>query len=144
MLTVPKRLVEAFKKKARERFPVEVYAVLIGHDYHDKIEVLEFFYPDFKASKHYVYCEDQGYVDAKDSADELGLRIVGDIHSHCYDSSIGADHAKSEIDHAWGHKLRIQGICRVVESSGGRRRATTKFWGPTIPVDCRLKNSREI
>lgn len=142
-LTVPKKLVEQFKKKAREQFPVELYAVLIGHDYCDKIEVLDFYYPNFKANRFFIWCDGVGYLDAEEHASEVGLSIVGDIHSHCFDSKYGGDHSKSERDHAWGHKLRVQGICRVIEHAKKRRRATVKFWGPTTPVDFRLERSHE-
>ncbi len=143
-LSVPRKLVEAFKKRARDQFPKELYAVLIGHDYHDKIEVLDFFYPNFKSNRFFVWCDDQGYIEAVEHAAELELTIVGDIHSHCYAHNVGADHSKSEIDHAWGHKLTIQGICRVLEFPSGLRRATVKFWGPTIPVESRLEPSHRV
>ncbi len=142
-LSVPKKLLETFKKRAREQFPKELYAVLIGHDGHDKIEVLDLYYPNFKSNKYFVWCDPQGYLDALEHAAELDLTIVGDIHSHCYASTVGADHSKSEVDHEWGHKLIIQGICRVIEFPSGLRRATVRFWGPTIPVEFRLEPSHK-
>lgn len=137
---VPRRLVGDFKLVAKEYFPREAFAYLLGRDAGTLVEVEELFVPedlDKWVTEVSVELSPGWLVAAKRAAKDLGLTVVGDIHSHpfryCELQGLKPEHTPSEVDIDCGLK-QIHGICRVLEASTGKLRATTRFWGPQVPV----------
>jgi len=136
-VSVPRALVEGFKRVAIDRHPKEAYAVLFGRMNGTRAEVLDLWYPEdqrkFATTRitETVLGRKQWLRKAIDIAESSGLSVVGDLHSHpvtnkeCLD-----DPAPSCLDwrNAWGQRW-IMGICVVVKTP---RRVFTrlKFWPP--------------
>jgi hypothetical protein len=137
-LFVPDRLVQKFKAKAKAIFPLEQYAVVLGHTVAGVIQLTEFVYPEFKSTDSQIFLQPVVLAEIAEYAKEHDLRVYGDIHSHCYEEEYSIagykmDRARSEADHYYAPLFTIQGIC-VITKHNDKMKASVKWWGPTIPV----------
>jgi proteasome lid subunit RPN8/RPN11 len=141
-IRAPRHVIERFKRDARLAFPHEAYAVLIGHEEADVVEITELWTPDHvgKCFSGRVDIHPLWFVEAEEFARDIGAVVVGDIHSHPYQHGVqGCGHEQSECDLDYApHWQKIAGICRVTQSRAGRLRASVRFWGPLIPVKTEL------
>lgn len=116
---VPRSVARQFRELSKRQFPKEAFAVLIGRSAGTIVEVEELWIPDDldeHTSTLEVRVQLDWWKDANKAAKELGLEIVGDIHSHCYELA------------------ELTGICQVTENKQRERRARIRFWGPQIEV----------
>lgn len=139
---VTRKVLDGFKRGAREAFPREKYCYLLGHEYGDVVQISELYYPE-DADKHstetQVNVRPIWLVEAEEHAKDIGLSVVGDLHSHpylheeCSAGTPGRHQSEADLDYAprW---QKIAGICRVTESQTGKLRASIRFWPPIIPV----------
>lgn len=124
----PSRLSRQLYKNCRRIFPNEEYAILLGSQDGDETEIEELYFPPDRLenlSPDFVFAKMSWFVDAGKLADALGLEILGEIHSHCYDEADGPAPGTepSELDWDRGHALlnltgggfRLMGIVRVLK-----------------------------
>lgn len=73
-----------FVKRARQCYPYETLAYLIGRQVHTGlIEVHWFYYPELaKATYHELETTDEAPLEAQQLAKERNMVVVGDIHTH--------------------------------------------------------------
>ncbi len=137
-LTISDKLISTFKAKAREKFPREAYAVLLGHgDLATGIVIEDIHFPDFASTSDCVYIPEDGYLEIAEQAKEQDMIICGDIHSHPYEHREDGkypDCSRSELDFDYAPAFMVQGICRVTQSATGRLRCVVRFWGPAVPI----------
>lgn len=144
---LPRRLWNSLRIAARDAFPNEEFAILLGKRLKNKDYQIKylFFPPNRSDTEDPVYVNTQNiwYEAAEKLAKQFKLEVLGDIHTHCYDSSkvVGVPGAHpSEID--WigaeslrlqtGGKYRLMGIVRVLKK-GKRMLCTVRFW-PAISL----------
>lgn len=139
----------AFKKAAKEAFPREEFALLLGRRGQDadfwSVEVEKVYFPEGRqahCSSGSVYTQDSWYVKAKKAAAADGLELVGDIHSHtwrkdhvvkghsCAPSEDDVDHSGLILPFTEG-RIAIFGICSVLETKRGLQ-AKLRFY-PAVP-----------
>ena len=138
-LTIPDKLVREFKVKAKDIFPLEQYAVAIGTIDGSTVEVEDIIYPEFKSTDCQVFLNPIVLSEIALEAKECGLRVLGDIHSHCYEEEYSIDgykmdRARSEADHYYAPLFIIQGICVIIKHKG-KMKASIKWWGPTMHIE---------
>ena len=130
---VSKAALEYFRKKARN-CPCEIQAYLIGKFRHpNQFHITEIVH----AHKYEIQTSDcvqptgEEFSRAKTLAEERGLRIIGDIHSHPeWDAVMSpADHQACLED-----GLQICGIVSVRE-----RRTRVRFWLVNSALPCEIK-----
>ena len=143
-LEVQKSVVEKFKRAAKEAFPLETFAYLLGRDAGTSVEIEDIFIPNNVlecVTTTSVLIDDSWLPAARKEARDLGLTVVGDIHSHPFrygeEGDLRLHSAPSAIDMENGLK-GINGICAVVQSKSGRLRSRVTFWGPMCEVRERL------
>lgn len=138
---VSRSLVDQFKAVAKEHFPREAFAYLLGRDAGTLIEIEDLFVPE-DLDKH---CSDMGFeiqdswtLAAKAAAKEQGLVIVGDIHSHPFRNGEWSRRFKPEptpsVEDIDAGLHCVNAICLVLECKTGRLRSSVRFWGPQVPV----------
>lgn len=134
-VVVDKKVLEAFKRRAAKRFPVEYAESLWG-----KVE----------GNTAYIFLFADVEIDAKDTTDEMvvydgerekpeeleGASFLGTIHTHTHPEEGGA--APSE--HDWAESYRegeaLTGIAWVQQTKN-RRRVRVTFWEPRKPIKVR-------
>ena len=144
-LEIPSRVAEEFKTAAKRAWPREAFAYLLGQDAGSEIAVEELYFPDGvdqHCTEDAVYAPPHWEIEARLYAQEAGLSVVGDIHSHPrrYSMWFGSrsDRAPSENDHESGWR-GIAGVCVVTEQKSGRLYARApKFYSTSIPVKARM------
>jgi proteasome lid subunit RPN8/RPN11 len=130
-IKVKKAALDYFRKKARESYPLEIQAYLVGNVLSiDEIEIA-----DFKYTKQYAmqthggvcwYAEDVNRL--KSQAETRGTQLIGDIHSHPdYDAVMSDTDYNSTITQAFS----ICGICSVWNN-----KTRVRFWTPTCSLPC--------
>lgn len=130
---VKRRLLESFKRQAREAYPRETFAFLLGHEEADLVEIVELYeLPEWKkfCTRDRVKIQPGWLIEAQEHASDAGLVVVGDIHSH--PECCSHEQSEADFDYAPGWN-KIAGICRV-SVAGERLRSSIRFWGPMIPV----------
>lgn len=150
MITVraKRSLLDHFRRAAKMAFLKggnETYAILIGHEECDVVEITELYIPENVAqfcSRDSVDVQDEWLADAADIAQEAGAQIVGDLHSHpdgALRMSAGDKHAASnwrkELS-ACGDKparAHVFGVCNVAKLRNQTLRASIIFT-EMIPV----------
>lgn len=137
---VSRGLINEFKKEAREAFPKETFAYLLGRDAGTLVEIEELFTPmdvDEWCTETSVDISDEWLPAARKHAREHGLAVVGDIHSHPFRygeiGKLKPECAPSEQDIDGGMPW-IAGICQVQQRRGGSLITKLRFWGPMFPV----------
>ena len=137
---VPRRIINEFKAAAKEAFPRETFAYLLGRDAGTVVEIEELFFPmdvDEWCSENGVMISDEWLPAARSEGAHHGLVVVGDIHSHPFRhkelGKVIPGCVPSEID-LEGGSPHISGICAVRELRTGRKISSVRFWGPHFPV----------
>lgn len=130
---ISKHALDYFRSKARD-CPYEIHAYLIGECvYPDKFIVRSVEHTQEYEVQNKECCQPSPdeYMRARWKAEEQGLRIIGDIHSHPEWDSVmsGQDHAACLQD-------GLQ-ICGIVSTIGRRTRA--RFWQVNSALPCVIK-----
>lgn len=144
----PARLQNAFKKAAKAAFPREEYALLLGKcDENGEFKVEDLYFPSDRAENsgpYHVDVRDEWFKHAQERYFKQGLIVLGDIHSHCYDSGkeTPADMMPSEVDiHSLSYLkdglepyYSIMGILRLIKK---KKSITSKLalYPPIIPYE---------
>jgi proteasome lid subunit RPN8/RPN11 len=144
-LKISARLVESFELAAKRAFPRETYGFLLGTPSIRSTVVERIWIAPLEGLKDYsteaaLVIAPEWTVAALEMAEEEGLKIIGDIHSHPYRYWKGAstrDRTPSEYDFD-GQKLPIMGICCVTEQANRSLRASTRFWPQLRPLKVTL------
>lgn len=130
---VDKGKLNYFRRKARET-NLEIQAYLIGKVVSPELTIIEkFIYPKQYAEQtaNNVCWYLQDYNEVKKEAEEKGLRIVGDIHSHPNWFPV-----LSECDHRnhLADGQRITGICSTMQG-----RTKVYFWLAESSLPCKIE-----
>jgi proteasome lid subunit RPN8/RPN11 len=137
----PKALAGKYKREAKNIFPVECYAILLGKVTKKGVyRVTELYFPPDAPSfstDEIVDVQDSWWKDARVLAREKKLSLLGDLHSHCWPPSYAPDKSgqPSTADLERFDFLRrktrlpapIFGICCVYPSKRGYE-GVFKFW----------------
>lgn len=119
-----------FRRRAREAFPKETVACLLGTATSRYVRITDLWIPeDMQGDRGYVIFDDS---DAKNVARDLGLLHLGDIHSHCWPwpkMKNVVDASPSEDDLAQPG-VKLQAICAVTQSAKGRLSTRIRVWPP--------------
>jgi len=139
---VPARIEARFRKLAREAFPWETIAYVLGFQRDNFILVEDLWVPPDAAryshrrgTRAWIETPDHWIEEAAEQATEDERQLLGDIHSHPYPyhlcGSFRADSVQSEgdLETTWG---LIHAVCSVNESKRGRLATRIKWWGPTV------------
>ncbi len=136
-IEIPNQVIRQFKKQAKDAFPRETFAYLIGRDAGTVVEIEGLFIPDgldAHCTPASVVLQPHWRVEALEHAQEDGCEVVGDIHSHPFQfkswcgTSPGRIQSEGDLDCTAG-ELSIYGIRSVGESKSGRIRPSHRFWG---------------
>ncbi len=130
---VSKAALNHFRKKAREGFPLEIQAYLLGRIISiDEIEITKFIY-----TKNYAiqttgsvcwYQEDLDKV--RQQSIDTDQLVVGDIHSHPnWDAVMSPADQSSAVVEGFS-------ICGIVSVNNNRTRA--RFWTPSSALPCKI------
>lgn len=146
----PTHLSRELYTKCRTAFPNEEYAILLGTQNGDDFEIDELYFPPERLSNmspDRVNTKMSWFEDAYKLAQGLGLEVLGEIHSHCYDTSIegypGVDPSETDWDRSHilreitGGKFRLMGIVRVLKK-GGKLSCRSRFW-PAVDLPVIVK-----
>jgi len=139
-IQVSERLTKDFKKRAKASFPNETFAYLLGRieGEGEKIVVDGLYYPQNTeefCGPNFVYVQDDWIKEAKKEAKNLGMIVLGDIHSHPYKKHAkNTDTSPSEADWESMEYGQIMAICVIKQLKNGHLRARTRFWGPMPQV----------
>lgn len=141
-VTVPRRLLDRFIRRAKQAAPLETYGILIGSSGGGRAEIVEIFIPEDQqrqATPDKIVVEPSWIRRARRLARSLGASVIGDIHSHVGDRRIRFDCSPSESD--WDHLLPgVLGICAINSTSNGKMRARVRFWSsPVVKTKTRLR-----
>lgn len=121
-----------FRKLARNTHK-EIQAYLIGEVVSPEVTVVHKFVYCTKyavQTPSHVQWFNEEYEKVKKSAEERGLRVVGDIHSHPkWDAVMSPSDYKAHIEE--GH--RVSGIC-----STESRKTRVRFWVAEFSLPCEI------
>jgi len=131
-VNISKAQLDYFRKRARQ-CKKEIFAILFGRVLSDtEVDVVYFDYPRLEISTPAeVLAEADDAEVAVQSAEKVGLEMVGTIHSH-----IGVPCYMSTQDRE-GHIEEGSIISGIVEVIGGRTRVA--FWQARSPVPCNIE-----
>ena len=130
---VKKGALNYFRKQARESFPFEILAYLVGRVISvDEVEITDFVYTDkyHTQTKGEVRWFQEDFDKVKEKFEADGKRILGDCHSH---PSWDAVMSKADYDGAITESLFICGICSTY-----RGKTRIRFWVPTSSLPCKI------
>ena len=149
-VTFPTRLSRQLYQKCREAFPCEEYAVLLGSVDGKGFEIEELYFPPERLrrlSPDTVHVKPSWLEDAHRLATGLGLEVIGEIHSHCYDVETegagGLDPSEADWDRAsqllaaTRGRFRLMGIVRVLKK-GEKLSCRSRFW-PAVDLPVTIK-----
>jgi proteasome lid subunit RPN8/RPN11 len=137
---VSRRLLDHFRREAKQAYPKEAYAILIGKIRGDQVSVTQLFIPDnqrAKATPDQIEVAASWREEAYHLANAAGEQVLGDLHSHtptCTLSRWRGDSAPSEGDWKCASEY-IHAICTIYKYPTGRMVARITFW----PSDLALK-----
>lgn len=140
-VTVPRRVLDSFRRLAKEKFPRETLAYLLGHRAGESYEVTGLWVPeniDAHVTKQYVFIQSSWQVDAHCHAEDEDVNVIGDIHSHplpypAYGGHFNGEPVPSIIDLKGGWP-GLAAICAVCEQPDKKLLTRTLFYGPSTPV----------
>lgn len=137
IVELPPKLLRKFKQLAKNAWPKEAYALLIGQIIGDTIFVDDLWLPPGQqevASESTVCTQNNvsvfegWWADAIEEVKETGHIIVGDIHSHPYDDHHTFDASPSEVDWLCPLRGQIQIVCATQKRKSGRFRFKLMVW----------------
>lgn len=135
-VSINKKALRGFKALAKQFYPHEAWGALFGSDIEATegrvIEVQEIWVPDDLAEnvgRGRVYWQDHWWGDVQEHAEETGLSLVGDIHSHPDFFAELHPSATDLLNCRWDGIMAILGVM-----ASGRSRI--QVWGPMTPVVC--------
>ena len=142
-LKVPRSIEDAFKRQAKKLFPLECYAIALGHEKNGKRNIHFLIFPDpdgYNSTDGKVRILNEWWEHARKVARVKKMDILGDIHSHTYDREEGGifkDASPSQADWERLDRNYIQGICVINRVKGGRLISTLKWWdvGPNLVAE---------
>lgn len=146
---MPARLVDDFKRQAKEAFPHETLSYLIGVDAGTDVEICRLWTPenvDEAGSESQILIFDEWPVLAREYAREHDMTVLGTVHSHPYrckhvenKASLSWDATPSEGDFINAVELGpLIAICTVTETRTHSLRSSFRLWGPMVPVELSL------
>lgn len=137
-----------FVRLSKKRFPIETFAILLGRRTETKLVVSDLFIPtdlDKFTTEEVVFGNPEWPKLAKIKAQEEGLLILGDIHSHCFKEQI--DCVPSEFD--WDHsqdilkitegKMATMGILTIWRKPPEKYKSRLRFWPIISPIETKIK-----
>src|ERR1039458_7159989 len=130
---VKKGALDYFRKQARENFPYEILAYLVGKVISvDAVEITDFVY----TTKYHTQTTgevrwfQEDFDRIKEKFEVHGKRVLGDMHTH---PSWDAVMSQTDYNGAITESLFICKICSIYN---GRKRV--RFWGPTSALPCKI------
>ena len=123
-----------FRKKARESYPLEIHAYLLGNVKSiTEVEITDFRYPqsyNIQTGNNVQWTADE-FSKLKERATESNKVIIGDIHSHPnWDAVMSEQDYKACILDS----LVVCGICSLTKDKNTR----VRFWTPTSSLPCEI------
>jgi len=130
---IKKGALNNFRQRARESFPLEIHAYLLGQVKSvNEIEVTDIRYPreyNLQTGNSVQWTADE-YANLKERAAAANKLIVGDLHSHpSWDAVMSEQDYKACILDS----LNICGICSVYD-----KKTRVRFWTPTSSLPCEI------
>lgn len=136
-----------FRQQAREAFPKETLAYLMGHDYGNRMEVVDLWVPPAdltKATSYYIDLAEHIDWEAAEYAKSEGLQLLGDIHTHPWTHSevdlrrrirfsSPISPSASDWDRLEGVRW-LMGICLIEQMANQRLRCQFRYWGPITQI----------
>ena len=149
-VSFPRRISRRFYEKCRAAYPCEEYAILLGTITKSEIEIEDLYFPPERLKNlhpDYVDAKPAWLEDAHRLASGIGLEVVGEIHSHCYNAADGPypglDPSEADWDRgaalrlATAGRYRLMGIVRVLKR-GPKYHCRTRFW-PAIDLPVTIR-----
>lgn len=137
-------VIKEFECAAIAAFPNEKWGALIGHRDGQTIRVIDAFVPDRNGATEElpVSLLNGWFLAADEHAREISAEVVGDIHSHPWTwaeiqkwSSGPPERQQSESDLGYAPGWdALAGVTNVLQNKRGKLRASTRIWGPMVPV----------
>lgn len=130
---IKKGQLDYFRKLARKSSPLEIQAYIVGKvNSPDLVTVDKLYYTKLYYSQTSTevqwYFED--YDRVKKEAEEKGLKVVGDIHSHPnWDAVMSPTDYKAHIEEGF----RICGLCSVLNN-----KTRVRFWISESSLPCEI------
>jgi hypothetical protein len=141
-----RRMLAKFRAAARDAFPRETFAYLLGHALGDLYVIEDLWFPPDVAehcTTAAVNVQDSWLIDAREHARDEDLQVIGDIHSHPrmfrHWRGFSREVTPSAGDHASGWGLGLCGICAVIQEIDGGLKTRLKFYAPILPVEEKQK-----
>ena len=135
-IKISRKAIQQFHKKAKENFPNETFGFFLGTKTSERMDIKDFFAPtgvEQFCTKNSVTVQPMWIKEAKKFAKANNLEIISDGHSHPYNKKqvklYNADTSPSEQDWNSLEKNQLMAICLIKESTDGKLRARTRFWG---------------
>jgi proteasome lid subunit RPN8/RPN11 len=131
---VRKNQLDYFRKVAREDFPLEVEAYLIGSVISPTTVIID----KFVYTKKYavqtvgtVQWSAKEFTKVEKLANKMNARVIGSIHSHpnCEDAVVSETDYNSHFTDGW----RILGICLVRQEG-----TLVRFWVQETSLPCKI------
>jgi hypothetical protein len=129
---VPKALLQAYKRRALHRYPLELLEILAGRVTDRGVEVTTLVPVTQLANHDTVIPDDAEFEATIQDIRRAGLTYLGTIHSH----TNVADTTPSNQDHcsAKSEGERIFAVLAIERLKSGRRRCHLNFFKPNVPL----------
>ncbi len=138
-----KPVYEKMKKHFKSMFPKENCAILLGLKRKDRYYIKDVYIPPEQddCSETHIIIKNEYYEDAKKIATPQKMKVLGDIHSHCFDYPYN-DCAPSEAD--WRGVWYMKDSCNIrnpifgilkIDKNKNRFRSDITFWNASPPID---------
>lgn len=139
-VSLPRHLRRRWNRWACKAFPSETLGYILGQRVRGGLSAFELYIPsdvsDY-ADEVSIDTPDHWLPEADEAAAEVGLRVIGRVHTHPRKWSDWAgsmeDAGQSETDLKPGWD-GAEGITLVVEQEDGSLRCRTRFYGPSRPA----------
>lgn len=139
-LVISEKVELQMKRWCRRWFPREAYGFLLGHHLGDTVHVEKIWIPSAEdAERSFTRNTAFFLIDwihqLSEEEEEEGLRIVGDFHSHTYESGESrADPVQSEFDLDHSGDYPLFAVVNVEQDRARRLRCKLRWWGLTVKV----------